>query len=269
MNRTIHPRVCVNALSTWNWTLEQDIAFFTSIGVTNISPTLRKFGADPSAGIEAVKQAGFRCCSLSSGGKSLIDSGEAALQALKPYIDAANALESPSIFFVSGPTPPRMPTDQAYALLVDALPAANNYAHTRGVRLAIEHSSTTARDFGFIHTLADAAALAREADIGVCVELQNCWVERHLDRLFRENVDLFALVQVSDFLVGEPPRLNRRVPGDGSIPLEWLCGHLLDAGYSGYFDIELLGPSIEKEGYASAIRRSVDWLSERLGSWGV
>ena len=77
------------------------------------------------------------------------------------------------------------------------------------------------------------------------------------------------MVQVSDFMVGEPLMYNRRVPGDGSMPLEWMLERLLDAGYMGDFDLELLGPAIEKEGYPSAIRRSVDWLSERLRSWGV
>ena len=53
------------------------------------------------------------------------------------------------------------------------------------------------------------------------------------------------------------------------MPLEWLIGALLDAGYAGMFDLELLGPAIEAEGYAGAIRRGLDWLSERLTRWGV
>ena len=35
------------------------------------------------------------------------------------------------------------------------------------------------------------------------------------------------------------------------------------------FEIETLGPSIEEEGYASALRRSVEWLDDRLVTWGV
>jgi sugar phosphate isomerase/epimerase len=82
-------------------------------------------------------------------------------------------------------------------------------------------------------------------------------------------MDRITVVQVSDYLVGETTRMNRRVLGDGSIPLEWLLGQLLDAGYKGMFEIETLGPAIEAEGYASAIRRSLDWLNQRLISWGV
>ena len=63
--------------------------------------------------------------------------------------------------------------------------------------------------------------------------------------------------------------MNRRVLGDGDIPLEWLLGHLLDAGFAGYFEIETLGPAIEAEGYGPAIARSLAWLNERLTKWGV
>jgi sugar phosphate isomerase/epimerase len=76
-------------------------------------------------------------------------------------------------------------------------------------------------------------------------------------------------VQVSDYKVGEPLRLNRRVPGDGDMPLEWLIGQLLDAGYKGLFELETLGPQIEDEGYPSSIRRGVTWLSDRLANWGA
>ena len=265
----IHPRMSINPISSFNWTLAQDIEFFKATGIEVISVPFFKFTESPQAGIDAIREAGFRCISLSTGGGSLIDSGEQTLANLKTAIDVASALDCPTFYTVTGPTPPRMTTDDAYARLVECLQPANAYARDKGVRLAIEHTSIVTRHHGFIHTLADAVDLSRDADIGICLELQNCWYERNLERLFRENVDRFTVVQVSDFMVGEEAKYNRRVPGDGSMPLEWMLGRVLDAGYQGYFDLEVLGPSIEAEGYPSAIRRSVDWLSERLRAWGV
>ena len=43
---------------------------------------------------------------------------------------------------------------------------------------------------------------------------------------------------------------NRCAVGDGDIPVERLMGMVLDAGYEGAFDLEILGPRIEEEGYA-------------------
>ena len=44
---------------------------------------------------------------------------------------------------------------------------------------------------------------------------------------------------------------------------------LLEAGYPGLFDIEVIGPSIDAEGPEAALRRSVEWLSERLTEYGA
>lgn len=269
-----HPRISVSGISSFRWTLDQDLEFYRSVGVGTAGILFAKLEADPSAGIEAIRKANLRCSCVVAGamGASLIAApgeGASALEILRPGIDAAGALGGPPCYFTSGATPPRMPTDEAYDALVAALAPVSAYAREKGVRLAIENNSTATRDNGFIHTLQDAVDLSSDAGIGICLELQNCWMERHLARLFRENVARFEVVQVSDYLVGEPARLNRRVPGDGSMPIAWLLERLLDAGYGGLFEIEVLGPRIEEEGYASAIGRSLDWLSARLQAWGV
>src|SRR5207245_11622532 len=57
---------------------------------------------------------------------------------------------------------------------------------------------------------------------------------------------------------------DRVVIGDGDIPLRRLCGALADAGYDGWYDIELLGPAIEAEGYEAV----VPWAIARFrGLW--
>ena len=42
------------------------------------------------------------------------------------------------------------------------------------------------RWLGFVSSLGDAIEVAREAEVGVVLEVQNCWYERDLDRIFRE-----------------------------------------------------------------------------------
>ncbi|MEZ5205923.1 MAG: hypothetical protein R2690_02820 [Acidimicrobiales bacterium] len=41
-------------------------------------------------------------------------------------------------------------------------------------------------------------------------------------------------------------------------------GQLLDAGYDGRFELELRGPHIDEEGYASAIERSLAALADLI-----
>lgn len=267
MTAALHRRVSLNLVSGWGWTLDEHLAFLAREGIGAISVTTRNLEGEGAIG--AIRAAGVQVVSVGTGVGSLIEGPQAALARLEPVIAAAAALGSPTAFTVTGPTPPRMATDLACDLLVQALGPVAEHARTRGVRLAIEHSSIATRELGFVCTLADACAVAAEADLGVIVELQNCWCEGAPARLFRQHAPRLAVVQCNDFRLGEDPRRNRRVPGDGDMPLEWLLGALLDAGYAGMFDLELLGPAIEAEGYAGAMRRGVDWLSERLTRWGV
>lgn len=265
----VHPRVSVSLISAVRWTVAQNISFLKASRIDAISVNMMQLEPHAGQSIDQINAAGLRTISIGTRGGSLIDSEAATFDVLRPAIDAAVALNCPAVFGVSGPAPSRMPTDQAFDRLAGTLGPANSYARSKGVRLGLENSSAATRDKGFIHTLADAVELSRACDVGIAVELQNCWYERHLPRLFRENFDRFMVIQCSDFVLGEDVRLNRRVPGDGSMPLEWMIGELLEAGYAGYFDLEMIGPAIEQEGYASAIGRGVAWLSERLSSWGA
>jgi sugar phosphate isomerase/epimerase len=266
----IHPRISINTISTLTWPLADDLALLERLGARRLAFPLLKIEDDVAGGLDAIRRAGVEvtCVAASTADASLLTSDE-ALAALCPAIDGAHALSSPLCYFTSGRTPERMSTDDACAALVEALPSAIAYAAERGVRLAVENNSVTNRNIGFVHTLPDAIRLAEETGLGICLELQNCWYERDLSRLFREHVAQIALVQVSDFRVGEPLRLNRRVPGDGSMPLAWLIRELLEAGYDGLFDIEVIGPAIDAEGPESALRRSAEWLGGRLTEYGA
>lgn len=267
--QAIHPRVSVNLVSGWQWTLDQHLDFLDGIGVGAISVTPTHLGERPATAMAAIRAKGFTVVSAGTGAGSLIDGEAETLARLTPIIDIAAALDCPTAFSITGPTPPHLPTGEACRRLIASLPAAAAYARARGVRLAIEPSSPALREHGFVNSLGDAIAVAGEAGVGVVVELQNCWYERDLENLFRSHVGRFAIVQCSDFRVGEELRMNRRVPGDGTMPLEWMIGRLLDAGYAGMFDLEMVGPAIEGEGYASAIRRGAEWLSECLTRWNV
>jgi sugar phosphate isomerase/epimerase len=268
----MHPRISVNGISSMQWTLEQDIAFARRTGLSAISVPYFKLEAVDGGvtnGIRAIEHDELRPVLVVANLLGILTGGPEVLKAFQSFTDAAAALGAPSVSFMSGTIPARMTTDDAFPIFVIAMESSCDYAAARGVRLALEHNSSGSRQLGFVHSLADAVALAEVVDIDICVELQTCWYERNLERLFRDNANRFSIVQVSDFLVGEESRLNRRVPGDGTMPLEWLIGRLLDSGYPGYFDVEILGPHIESEGYEGAILRSVEWLDQRLHSWGV
>ena len=59
------------------------------------------------------------------------------------------------------------------------------------------------------------------------------------------------------------------VIGDGAIPIKRICEWILKAGYQGPFDLELLGPRIDKEGRIAAVARSARNLGDILDSLGA
>ena len=61
-------------------------------------------------------------------------------------------------------------------------------------------------------------------------------------------------------------RAGGYAPGDGDIPIARILGQVLDAGYRGCFDLELIGPAIEDEGYEHAVPRAITAFDELLAS---
>jgi len=271
----VHPRIAVSGISALKWSFAQDVAFAVEQGVSAVGILGPKAIDDPAGTAALLQEARIAasCVTAStSGGIMIADEPEDAarlLEALRPSIALARTVGGAPCYFTSGPAPEHMPTDTAFDALVAAAGPVVDHARAQGVRLALEHNNTATRHNGFVHTLRDGIDLAEATGLDICLEIQNCWTERKLPEMIRQNVGRFAVAQVSDYRTGETTQLNRRPLGDGSIPLEWLLGLLLDAGFSGYFEIETLGPAVEAEGYAPAIRRSIEWLDERLTRWGV
>jgi len=142
-------------------------------------------------------------------------------------------------------------------------------AEALGVRLATEPTNPLRSDVSFVHTVRDAIDLARMAGIGIVVDVYSAWYERGLEQLVRKNIDLVVLVQICDYKLGTFDMPNRCAVGDGDIPVERLMAMVLDAGYAGPFDLEILGPVIEAEGYRAPIERSLERagaMLERLGA---
>ena len=180
---------------------------------------------------------------------------------LASSVEIANRLGAPAIVFTTGPAGPLEWDDAA-----DAFAAAVAPQLPVPLKLCLEHTNSLRHDVSFVHTLRDAIDLARRLDIHVCMEINACWAERDLARTIADGIDRIGIVQVSDFSIGTLSTPNRLVPGDGDIPLRRIIGQVLDAGYEGVFDLELVGPKIEEEGYRSAIARSCAYLSDLLAS---
>jgi sugar phosphate isomerase/epimerase len=258
MSPSVHPRVSVNSLSSLYQPLTDDIALWHELGVDQvglISPKMAAVGWDEGRAL--VADAGVRVSNVAAEEHVVMES-----------LALAAAMGAGCVYINSGGVG-ALPWDDAAAAFCTRIAPAAARAHELGVRLGVEPTNPLRADLSFVFTLRDAIDLARDAGIAVVLDLYSCWYERGLADIVRRNLELVALVQINDFALGTFDTPNRVVCGDGDIPLERILGDLLDAGYEGPFDLEVLGPRIEAEGYTSAIRRSVDCAGEILTRLGA
>ena len=268
----MHPRVSVSAISTRSWTLDEDLAFYAAAGIANVGLSWAKLDAHGVTDAAArVNDAGVRVTNvLALAGHVLDDpaSWPAARGRINGAVEAAAATGAPCVVVTSG-RPGALAWEAAADAWADVMEPCASRARAAGLVLALEHTNSLRVDLSFVHTLRDALDLAARLDMGVCMECNTCWMERGVEHTIAANVDRLALVQVSDFVVGTFATPDRVVPGDGDIPLERLLRAVVDAGYGGVFDLEVIGPRIDAEGYEVAIPRGVRATERLLEAVGV
>ncbi|WP_208028481.1 sugar phosphate isomerase/epimerase family protein [Rhabdothermincola sediminis] len=264
----MHPRVSVSQVSSWNWSLDEDLAFYEEAGIESVGVAYHKLAAtgDPIGAAERVVRTGLRVTNLLVPGPFTLAEPQrwpAQREMAGVVMDTALALRPEVVVFTTGPAGD-LTWERAADALAEAMRGTIAEAEREGLLLLLEHTNPLRTDVGFVHTLRDAIDLGWRLDMGVCMELNACWAERNLEGTIGAGIDAIHLVQVSDYAIGTHRTPDRLVPGDGDMPLRRIIRQLLDAGYRGVFDLEIVGPRIEEEGYRSAIARSVAWLDELL-----
>jgi sugar phosphate isomerase/epimerase len=271
----MHPRACVSAISTFNLSLPEDLAFWARHHIDTVGVSVAKlerfgWGEGTKLVSDAVEQ-GLRVANLIGLGPFNLarpESWAKQQDRLAHSLDTAAAVGAECLVFTTGPFAP-LTWEEAADNLEAAISPALAQAKSLGIPFAIEHTNSLRVDVGFVHTLKDAIDLARRLDVGVCMELNACWAERALATTIRDGIDRIHLVQVSDFKVGTVASSQRLVPGDGDIPMARILGDLVAAGYSGFFELELIGDAIAAEGYDAAIPRAVAALDALLRKLGI
>ena len=263
----MHPQLYVSALSSIGNSFDADLELWDGLGIERVGLYLEKLeAAGLDAAVEHVRAAGLAVSSIAARGFDLHDPStwDARRLALDAAVDAATIVGAGCVFVTSG-VPGPLEWDDAVHALEAAITPVRDRAQELDVPLAIENSNPLRRDVGFTHTLPDTVEVARRLGLGVVVEVTNCWFERDLPRSIVDGADTFAVLQVSDYVVGDTTASERAVPGDGDVPLGRILGRAFDAGFAGPVELEMLGPRIEAEGYPQAIRRAVAALDPLLG----
>lgn len=269
----MHPRISLHQVAFSEQRTATFLAHCRTIGVahaTLVTPVLDQpgeiDGARTELGVGAVDVPTLnhpfgRCPDLER------DRGGASAK-LVEAVAVAESLGATSLYLLTGGRG-SLSWEQAADRFATLIDAGRTAAARAGIALLVENASPFNADIHIAHTLADAMTLAELAGIGLCIDLHACWSEAGLATLFERAMPYTHLIQVSDYVLGDRSAPCRAVPGDGDIPLRRLIDDILAAGYTGLFDLELVGPRIATEGAAAATLRAAEWLSEQLTELGA
>lgn len=257
------PRFSVSQITTLHWPFERDVEAIAAAGAPGIGVAIRKLEAvGLERAVELVRGQRLAVSCLTSSGLFPLgdEAGERqALASTRRHLEAAAALGADCLMVLPGANP-ALSWEEAAARARPLLAALLPDAERLGVRLALEPTSQLRMDLAFLHSFDETLDFADAIDspwLTVTLELNNAWIERRLYDNIRDRCQRIGVVQISDFRVGTLAASERVVIGDGDIPLRRLCAALADAGYDGWYDIELLGPAIEAEGYEAVVPRAV------------
>jgi sugar phosphate isomerase/epimerase len=263
-----HPSLSVNSLCSRSYTLAEDLDLYERLGISRVTlffPKIEAFGVEA-----AVAEVARRRLSVDGllPGRSFDLADEASWPEVNAALGAVLAVAErlgARTLQTTGGRARGLRYEAAAERFARAVEPVAAEARRRGLHLALEPTRPQFAHLGFVHTLRDGLALATELDLMLVPDTAHEWWEPGLDEVVRAGAARFAAIQVAD-LGFDGPILERRVPGDGEIPIASMLSGALAAGYEGPIELEILGSVIEDEGYDSAIVRSLTHLSALLAA---
>ena len=253
----------ISELTTLRWELAEEIDRLARHGFDRLSIWRTKLS---DIGIEQARcllqQSGFRVSSLQwaggftgGDGRSFTESVDDALEA----VEAAAEIGADVLVVHSGCRGGHT-RGHARRLLADAIDVVAPEALARGVTLALKPTHpAAAAHCGFLTSLPEALGWVERFDhpaVRLSLDLWHFGSDRSLFDHVERLVPLTAVVQVADCR-GEPSAEQERLaPGQGTHQLGAIVAAMLEHGYAGDFEFELMGEAVEALGYEGVLRHA-------------
>lgn len=267
----MHPRLSVNSMCSFRWPFERDLALWRDLGVQKAGVMFQKISDNPEVYLQQLTDAGIHCATLITEAFNLSDrsSWETTRAAQFRAIDLVAAHKGRSIYFTPGrSTTARWSEDME--TLAEALGPTVAHGREKGVLAAIEPSLRCSASF--VNTLRDAIDVAERSGIGIVADFGNMWMERDFRETLAKAMPHIALMQFGDIVIGGPhaaPSGMRVHVGQGEMPLRRMMQDVLDAGYDGPFDLEVVPPDFSAETDEGELRRGIQAASKLLEDMGI
>jgi sugar phosphate isomerase/epimerase len=264
------PRLSMSELTTYRWTFEVDVQRYAAAGYQAIGvwrPKLVECGEE--RGIDCLLESGLAVSSLmwaggftGSDGRTYSFSLDDALEALR----LASVIRAGCLVVYSGGRGGHT-HGHARRLVYQALRELAQAAAELDVTLAIEPMHAGCGwEWTFLNGIDDALELIGEVPgLKMVFDLYHWGYDERLQQRMARLVPHIALVQLAD--AASPPcgEQDRLPLGTGSLPLRQWAQQLIEHGYDGYFETELLGPEIEALCYDALLANTLEAMGNLSG----
>ena len=256
-------RFCMNEVTTFRWSFEDDVQNYVAAGIRGISvwrPKLSDYGEEK--GIELLNDAGLEVASLLWAGGFTGSDGRSYKESVSDAKDAirlAGALKAGCLVVYSGARGGHT-TNHAKRLLRNAINELLPLADEFGVTLALEpmHAGCAA-EWTFLTNLDEAVGLIQEfasPRFRLAFDTYHVGFDAKVIERISTLLPSIAIVQLGDGKSCPNGEQNRCRLGDGVLQLAGLVSTLKNSGYEGYCDVELMGEEIENSDYRELLRHS-------------
>ena len=253
----------MNQMTTYRWSLAQDVENYQDAGYSAIGVWRNKFiDENEDQAIDLVTRSGLRVTNVSwaggftgSDGRPLAESVEDAADAIR---FAASMMAGCLVIYSGGRN--NHIYSHAGRLLRSALDELLPMAEMWEVPLAIEPMHPAcATDWTFLTSLESVIELVEQYDspfLKVAYDTYHFPLGSRRRNVLSRLAPYLGVVFLGDRL--QPPSVDQeRCPlGHGRLPLIEIIATLQDAGYTGPYDVKLMGPDIETCDYWTLLEQS-------------
>lgn len=259
------PRVSINEMTTYHWSLLEDVAGYRAAGVLDIGVWRRKlsdFGEE--RGVELLRDSELSVSSFWSAGGFTGSDGQTFREAVDDALDAlrlASQIRAGCLVVVSGARAGHT-FNHARRLICDALRELGDAAARYGMAIALQpmHRRPVER-WSMLNSLdaaLDALNYCHHPHVGLVFDAFHLWHEPELCRRIPEVVPQIKLASISDAHSAVPRSLahgeeDRCIPGQGVLPLAEIIAALELGGYRGAYDVQLTGERCWRSDYGALL----------------
>ncbi|HLJ11312.1 MAG TPA: sugar phosphate isomerase/epimerase family protein [Planctomycetaceae bacterium] len=253
-------RISMNEMTTYRWSLLDDVAGFKAAGISGIGVWRQKlsdFGEE--RGIELLRESGLAVSSFSSAGGFTGSDGLTFREAVDDALDAvrlAAEIRAGCLVVVSGGRAGHT-FNHARRILRDALRAVGDAAAHYGLSVALQPAMGRPIERWSFLTSLDATlemlAWCDHAHVGMVCDIFHLARETDLLRKVAQAVPWIKIAAICDAHQPAQSDADRCLPGEGQLPCAEIIAALEIEGYRGFYDVQLFGERFWNADYAALL----------------